>query len=73
MTMLFGLITVVSLLYWLFIMLYTGFSLSQNWIWLFFAFAAAVNCAAAEAYRRDVPFLSLRLLTSYLWAPLWSQ
>lgn len=64
MTMLFGLITAVSLVYWLVLMLYTGFSLSQSWIWLFFALAAAVNCAAAAAYRRDTSFLSLRFLTS---------
>jgi len=77
MTMLFGLITAVSLVYWLVLMLYTGFSLSQSWIWLFFALAAAVNCAAAAAYRRDTSFLSLRFLTSIhtvalpAWRPCW--
>ena len=63
MILFFSVTSAVCLVYWLILMLYSGFSIAQGWIWLFFAFAAIANSAAAIAYRRDVPFMTLRLLT----------
>ncbi len=52
------------LLYWFLLILASGVTAGQNWIWLFFAAVFLVNMMAAAMYRRDPSKTPLWLVTA---------
>jgi len=64
MTILFMAGVLFCLMYWFILILATGVTAGQNWIWLFFAAVFFVNMLAAFMYRRDPSRVPLWLITA---------